>query len=167
MFIRAKKTGGKSHRKPHFKRAPVRAARGVHSTVSRGTVHLRKKQVQPTKTNHYPGWHDLDISFKNERASSDGQLYAPLDSASTVRFIAIILAIAAAMTLYVGHIHASQELLTSVQHLRHENMNLHLKNNRLKGTFDGITSPARVYARAKTLGLVEDAVYGPTIYIEH
>ncbi len=79
----------------------------------------------------------------------------------------LILAVAALVTLYVGHVHASQNLLTEVQQLRRENLNLHLKYNRLKGSFDEVASPARIYARAHDLGLVEDVTYGPNIRLDH
>jgi hypothetical protein len=89
-----------------------------------------------------------------------------LDAISTSRFAALVLAIAAAFTLYVGHVHATQDVLAETQRARRENLRLHLKYNRLKGEFDRATGPATITLRARALGLEEGIQYGPTISIE-
>ncbi|QXD17083.1 cell division protein FtsL, partial [Rhodocaloribacter litoris] len=110
-----------------------------------------------------PTWDDL--AGGNGPAAAAGRRPA-FDSVSTLRFALFLLVLALAVTLYVGHVHASQEVLTEVQRLRRENLDLHLKYNRLKGEYDQMTSPARIYERARGLGLVEDVTYGGTITIE-
>ena len=86
-----------------------------------------------------------------------------LETISTLRFGMLVLAIAAVFTLYIGHVHATRALLVEVQSLRQENLELHLRYNRLKGEFDRATGPATIYRRAKELGLEEGISYGPTI----
>lgn len=73
------------------------------------------------------------------------------------------LAAAAALTLYVGHVHATRALLADVQTVQRTNLRLHLKVNRLKGEYDRQTGPAVIRPRARALGLVEDYHFGPTI----
>jgi hypothetical protein len=77
----------------------------------------------------------------------------------------LIVVLAILFTTYVGHVHATQDLLANVQQLRRENLELHLKYNRLKGDFDRMVGPGVIYERAGRLGLVEDATYGPTIEV--
>ena len=84
----------------------------------------------------------------------------------TVRVALLILTLAIGFTLYVGHVHATQEALAELQQLRRENLRLHLKYNRLKGEFDQATSPTVIHRRARALGLQEELTYGPTILVE-
>jgi hypothetical protein len=82
------------------------------------------------------------------------------------RFAFFIAALAAACTLYVGHVHATQDLLARLQEVRQANQSLHLKHNRLKGAFDRATGPSVIHRRAQALGLEESLAYGPTITVE-
>lgn len=111
-----------------------------------------------------PGWKEL-AQGKNERTTrraADGFMAR----VSTLRFALLILAIAGGFTLYVGHVHATQNVLAEVQQARQANLQLHLKYNRLKGEFDRATSPTAVYRRARQLGLEEGLAYGPTIQVD-
>lgn len=111
-----------------------------------------------------PGWKDL-ARGKNERTArraADGFMAR----VSTLRFALLILAIAGGFTLYVGHVHATQNVLAELQQARQANLQLHLKYNRLKGEFDRATSPTVVYRRARQLGLEEGLAYGPTIRVD-
>lgn len=110
-----------------------------------------------------PGWDEL--AARNERRP-DRRGSTFLAHVSTARFALLILVVAAAVTLYVGHVQATQELLAEVQQQRRDNLRYHLKYNRLKGDFDRMTGPATIYERARALGLVEDIHYGPTIEAE-
>lgn len=83
-----------------------------------------------------------------------------------MRIALIIVGLAAAFTLYVGHVHATQQLLSDLQDARSANQTLHLKHNRLKGAFDRKTGPSVIYERARALGLRESVSYGPTIPVE-
>ena len=111
-----------------------------------------------------PGWGDLEAS--NERTARHRQASALLDAVPSTRFVVFLLAIAAIFTLYVGHVHASQDVLADLQELRHDNLHLHLKYNQLKGDFDRLTGPAAVYEKARAMGFVEGYEYGPTIQVE-
>lgn len=86
-----------------------------------------------------------------------------MEKVSTVQFALLLLFVAASITLYVGHVHATQEVLSEMQQAKKENLRLHLKLNRLRGDFDRATGPAVVYQRAKEIGLEEGIAYGPTI----
>lgn len=112
----------------------------------------------------FPGWSDL--AKANRRLAGHARGAAFLENIPTTRFALLITALAVAFTVYVGHVHATQDLLADVQYLRPENLQLHLKYNRLKGDFDRMVGPSVIYERARRLGLVEDARYGPTIEIE-
>lgn len=72
----------------------------------------------------------------------------------------------AAFTLYVGHVHATKDLLGRVQDVRAENQRLHLKRNRLQGEFARKISPSVIYERARELGLEESVTYGPTVSVD-
>lgn len=108
-----------------------------------------------------PGWGQLATP-----AAGTPQRSGFFEGVSTGRFALLILAIAAAFTLYVGHVHATQDLLAEVQQLRKDNMRLHMKYNRLNGEFDRRVGPAVIHERARALGLEEDIRYGPTIEVE-
>ncbi len=108
-----------------------------------------------------PGWRDLATS--NERVQPRPRPAALIDKVPTVRFALLLLLLAAGITLYVGHVQATQDALAQVQQARRENLRLHLKLNRLKGDFDRATGPAVIYERARALGLEEGIAYGPTI----
>lgn len=89
-----------------------------------------------------------------------------LQQVSTVRFALVVLVLAGAFTLYVGHVHATKDLLNQVQEARAENQRLHLKRNRLEGEFARKISPSVIYERARELGLRESVTYGPPITAE-
>ncbi len=89
-----------------------------------------------------------------------------LEQVSTARFAGLLVVVAAVLAFYVGHVHATQDLLVQVQQARQENQRLHLKHNRLRGAFDRATGPSVIYERAPALGLEEHLPQGPTIIIE-
>lgn len=109
-----------------------------------------------------PSWDDLSNRRRGREEKSDGFL----ERISTVRFALAVLALAAAFTLYVGHVHATQDVLVRLQEARRTNRSLHLKHNRLKGAFDRATGPAVIYERAQALGLEGSIAYGPAIEVE-
>lgn len=112
-----------------------------------------------------PEWTDLEPR-KNKRRSSPSGDESFLERISTVRFALVVLVLAGAFTLYVGHVHATRSLLNEVQELRTTNKRLHLKRNRLQGQFARKTSPSVIYERARDLGLRASVTYGPPITIE-
>lgn len=134
---------------------PNRRARRTRSTSSAPTKWRRHGTA-------LPGWKDLSDPQDGRQQVSGGFL----ERVSTVRFALIILACAALFTLYVGHVHATQDLLAQVQEARRTNQSLHLKHNRLRGAFDRATGPAVIQQRAQALGLEENLAYGPPIRVE-
>ena len=142
-------------------RHSVRKARSSRPTKpSERAVRAKSNEL----TEALPGWNEL--AKANQRLQGSGRRGTFLERISTTRFALLIGAIALLFTMYVGHVHATQELLAHVQQLRRENLQLHLKYNRLKGEFDQMVGPSVIYDRAHKLGLEEDAVYGPTIEID-
>lgn len=111
-----------------------------------------------------PTWTDLEKPTNRRRPESSDDTF--LEKVSTIRFAAIVLLVAAGFTLYVGHVHATKDLLGEVQELRSENQRLHLKHNRLQGEFARKTSPSVIYERARELGLQESVTYGRPISID-
>lgn len=116
------------------------------------------------RTEALPGWNEL--AKANQRALGSGRGATFLEKISTTRFALLIVALAILFTMYVGHVHATQDLLADVQQLRRENLQNHLKYNRLKGEFDQMVGPSVIYDRARKIGLEENAVYGPTIEVD-
>lgn len=164
-----------SRAKTTRRQAPTKAKTGkpVKNAVRRKkrTAVRQKQQTSRTQTtkhsrprNDLPNWRDLATS--NERAPSRSRLGAHVDKVSTVRFGLLLLAVAAVFTLYIGHVHATQDVLVKLQQQRRANLQLHLKRNQLKGEFDRATGPAVVYQRARAEGLEEGIEYGPTIKTE-
>lgn len=127
--------------------------RSAPSTRARGT----------SNSHRLPGWKDLAGS--NERLRTGNRRRSFLERISTTRFAVLIVGLAILFTLYVGHVHATQDLLAEVQQERRENLRLHLKYNRLKGDFDEMVGPSVIYTRARELGLVEDPAFGPSIEV--
>ena len=111
-----------------------------------------------------PSWRDLATS--NQREAQRPHLLAQIENVSTVRFGLVLLAVATVFTLFIGHVHATQDLLDELQQARRENLRIHLQHNRLKGAFDQATGPSVVYERAGAIGLEKSIEYGPTIKIE-
>lgn len=111
-----------------------------------------------------PGWRDLTKS--NKREERRPRAVTSIDNVSTLRFGMVLLALATVFTLYIGHVHATQDVLAEVQRARRANLQLHLELNHLKGDFDRATGPSIVYQRARAMGLEEGIAYGPTIQDE-
>jgi cell division protein FtsL len=112
-----------------------------------------------------PEWTDLEPpTNRRRRERSPDESF--LERVSTVRFALVVLVLAGAFTLYVGHVHATRNLLNEVQDLRAENKRLHLKRNRLQGAYARKISPSVIHERARELGLRASVTYGPPVSIE-
>jgi len=144
----------------HRVRRPQKKSSQGDRQRKRAKSRIVKTRYPVNRHETLPGWDDL-IS-KNERLSGRDR-NTIFDAVPTRRFALIILLIASLFTLYVGHVHATQEVLANVLELRRENLRLHLEYNRLKGEYDRQVGPAIIYQRARRLGLEEGIVYGPTI----
>lgn len=106
-----------------------------------------------------PGWSDL---ASPKRSKGEGYL----EQVSTVRFAGLLLLMAVAFTLYVGHVHATQALVVRLHEAQQDNQQLHLKLGRLRGEFDRAVGPRVIYERASALGLEEGVAYAPTITLD-
>lgn len=111
-----------------------------------------------------PDWGDLETPKNRRKSGASDETF--LERVSTVRFAVGVLLLAGAFTLYVGHVHATKDLLGRVQEMRTENQRLHLKRNRLQGEFARKVSPSVIYERAREMGLRESVTYGPSISVE-
>lgn len=125
---------------------------------------IRNDQEAVRQRDELPGWEDL--SAQNERRKVQSRAEGLLASISTLKFGLIVAVLATGVTLYIGHVHATQDLLNRVQEARTQNGQLHLRLNQLKGEFDRRTGPAVIHERAREMGLEESIQYGPTIYSE-
>ncbi|MCH8121628.1 MAG: hypothetical protein IH853_00760 [Bacteroidetes bacterium] len=137
------------------KSAPQRSSVRKMKSTSRGKIRV---------LTDVPGWNDL-IKENNRRLSVDKDRPSFFGAISTLRFTLGVLAMACIFTLYVGHVYATQSLLSEVQAERKENLSLRLQYNRKKGVYDAATGPAVIYKRAQALGLEERMISGPTIRI--
>lgn len=108
-----------------------------------------------------PEWSDLSGG-----RSSDGARASLLRHVSTGQFALLIAGAALAVTLYIGHVQATQDVLVRLRQAQQENQRLHMRLTRLQGEFDRATGPSIIYERAHKLGLEESVVYGPTIYVD-
>ncbi len=75
----------------------------------------------------------------------------------TLHFGLIIFIIAGILTIYIGQIHRSQDLLGQINTERRENVRLHLQHNRLVADLNAALGPSVIHARGDSLDL--KAVY--------
>lgn len=129
---------------------------------SRGRSRKRrqKRSRRQRKSRALPSWSDLSGTEKRPLLGAGF-----LAGLSTMRFALVVLAVAGACALYVGHVHATQALLSSLEQARAENQRLHLKKSRLQSAFNEATAPSVIYRRAEELGLEEGLSRGPTIHV--
>lgn len=127
----------------------------------------RKPSKRSVATSGLPGWSDL-AAKKNGAVRKGGREAKPslVDGVPTFRFAVLLVAACALFTLYVGHVYATQALVSEVQQLRKDNSRLVLKRNRLAGEFDRMTSPSVILSRAEALGLESSSEYAPTILLD-
>ena len=78
----------------------------------------------------------------------------------------MIVAAAALITLYIGHVYATSALLAEVDERRRENLELHLEHNQVKAAFDRATSPTTIVTRARVLGLEELVPAGAVVNLD-
>jgi hypothetical protein len=155
----AKQVARKSSAKPTRKSAPKAANKSNTSAKS-------KSFVRRSANDHgaLPTWKELEHR-QNRRAIGSSRSNIFLETVSTAKMAILIIALAAGFTAYVGHVHATQELLSSVQDMREDNMRLHLKYNRVKGQYDKLTGPETIHRRARELGLTEGFAFGSEVIV--
>jgi hypothetical protein len=120
------------------------------------------KAAPPPAKEALVGWGDLTGKGAPAPRKRERRL-GLVDTVPTPRFALLLIALCAALTLYVGHLYSTQALVEEVQALRKEKLRLVLQQNRLRGEFDRMTAPAVILQRADALGLHPSADYGPTI----
>lgn len=147
-------------------RQQISRAPAKRQAVKRRPAHrARPKQTSRRSApahNDLPDWADLQADAAPRVSPAESYLA----QISTPRFFVLVFALAAACTLYVGHVHATQHTLAMLQETRQDNLRLHLKHNRLKSTYDANTGPAVIYERSAALGLEQSISYGPTIEVK-
>jgi len=110
-----------------------------------------------------PGWDALPGGSAGRKSKL---FWQRLDSVTTARFARWLFAIGVAVTLYVGHVHATQNTFERLHASQKENLRLHLERDRLNGELAHATGPTVIYPRAHKLGLEEDLGYGLTIVVQ-
>ena len=150
------------------KRAPVARPKKARATKSRAATRKPRRPASRTSSTKLPGWSDL-AGKKNKagkkKRNAKGVKPGLVDGVPTLRFAVLLVTACALFTLYVGHVYATQALVSDVQTLRKDNLRLVLKHNRLRGEFDRMTSPAVILDRAEALGLAPSGDYAPAIHI--
>lgn len=73
----------------------------------------------------------------------------------TLHFALIIFLLAGILTMYIGQIHRSQDLLDQINTQRRENVRLHLQHNRFVSDLNATIGPSVIHQRAGELGLKE------------
>ena len=138
--------------------------RSREASPASGTVPIEEPVPAYRQGHALPGW--SDIQGMNRRKSAAPREKATfLGRISTARFALIVLGLGVLFTLYVGHVHATQQILAELEEERRENLRLHLQHNRLKGDFDQMVGPSVIYGRAHELGLVTDPAPGPPVEV--
>lgn len=143
-------------RRPPKVRAHVQSARGAEPVAS---------PRSRASTTGMPGWGALEKGNRREGVRRGGWDVV-LDSVPTMRLSLWILSAAILVTLYVGHVHSTQQLAAEVQDMSETNLTLHLRYNRVKGAFDRASGPSVIYERARRLGLSESLPNGFPVIID-
>lgn len=116
----------------------------------------------PSSTAALPDWRALSNVTSHGSARKTARPFASL---TTSRFALWLCGIGVAATLYVGHVHGTQQKYEELHALRKENLKLRLERDRLQGELDLATGPTVIYPKAHDLGLKEGFEYGPTLTI--
>ncbi len=80
-------------------------------------------------------------------------------------FTAGVTLVAVVLTLYIGHIYATQELVNNLETQRREGLELRSERARLMGKVAEATKPTTIYRWAAELGLEEGGPYAAIIYV--
>lgn len=140
-------------------------ARSTSSAVEEKTTTKSFRRRGASDHGALPSWKELEHR-QNRRLKKRPRSNLFLETVSTAKMALLIVALAAGFTIYVGHVHATQQLLTTVQEMRSENTRLHLKYNRVKGSYDKLTGPETIHRRARALGLKEGFAFGDDVIVD-
>jgi hypothetical protein len=139
----------------------------VHVPARKRRAGQRAASVSRTRTvrrpaAEIPGW---DALTKAVPRRSKGAGAGTKQSITTAHFALWLTGMALAATLYVGHVHATQQLFETLHTLKKDNLRLHLNLDQLRGEMDRAAGPAVLYPEARRLGLKEGYAFGPTIHL--
>lgn len=115
------------------------------------------------KAERLPGW--ADLASANTRALPR-PASAPrgfIETITTAQFAFLLFVIAVLGTAYVGHTHATDRALETVQAERARAERLTMQRSRLQAELAAESSPQVILPRAKALGLEEGVAYGEAI----
>ncbi|MEM1271308.1 MAG: hypothetical protein AAGI08_14795 [Bacteroidota bacterium] len=136
------------------------------STSDRQRTAARRRPAKATRTSGsagLPGWKELAGRKAGARSKPKPTAASPK---TTLRLLMTLFVLGVCVTLFVGHVHATDAVYRDVQRLQQENLTLRLKHNQLRGAFDQATGPQVIHGKAARLGLQEGHAYGPTLIIE-
>ena len=111
----------------------------------------------PARAQRLKRWQSLQSDALQTQAHGD------VGSVSTVRFALMLVTLATAFTLYIGHVYETQDRLNALQEVRRENVRLNLYHNELRGAADEAVGPSVIYERAPALGLRDGYSYAPLV----
>ncbi len=137
--------------------APAQKRRAAKRAAS-----VTRVRREPVPDEGVPGWDALSKSVPRRSRRTEREEQPRL---TTARFTLWLTGLALGATLYVGHVHATQQLFETLHAAKKENLRLHLTLDQLKGELDRTAGPAVLYPKARRLGLKEGFAFGPTIHI--
>jgi hypothetical protein len=138
-----------SVKKTHTSKTRASAKSQIKTKTRAKRITTRKSVILDT-----PGWKDLKTAG-NGRVESKGKESRLLNTLSTVRFSLGILVVAVLVSLYVGHVQATQDLVNDVYLARKENLSLSTQLDKTQGAYNTKIGPAVIYPLAYELGLHE------------
>lgn len=125
---------------------------------------MASKARRRTSSGALPGWRELaEGNASRQRPRQESPTW--LGAMSTARFVVIVLAVATLFTLYVGHVFATQDVLTEVQGLRNDQLALEMTFDKLEGEYHRVTGPERVFREARGLGLEDRLLEGAPVIV--
>lgn len=122
----------------------------------------RRAQPKAAPAAGFPGWDELagkDAAARKARRSRT-------DGVPTFRLVLLLAVACAAITVWVGHVQATEDIAAEVQRLERQHLRLTLQHNRLRGAFDRATGPDAVLPRAAALGFTAAPATAPTLALD-
>jgi len=107
----------------------------------------RKKRAVRRAMLSMNNWQELTVM---DESASKPKVIARIP---TLHFAVIIFILSGILTLYIGQIHRSQDLLDQINTQRRENVRLHLQHNRFVSDLNAAIGPSVIHQRASELGL--------------
>src|SRR5690606_23172271 len=130
-----------SRRRPRSRSFASLRRTSTESHVAPPTASGSRRRLSRAAEPALPSWKDLD-------RATNGRVVVPkshaCDSSSTLKIAGIILGVGVAVTAYVGHVQATQDVLSGLQTLRAEGASLRLELNSIRGEYDRLTGPAEI-----------------------